>query len=307
MLESGSRSTRKPPTIDPPMKSLAPLLLSAVLLVVPTAAQHAKTPAATPQENHSAPLPDAHELIARATADQDRTFEARENYLCQLHSQEDDLDSHGNVKKIKREDDEEFFINGHQIDHTITKDGQPLSESAARKEQERVDKDVKKYSDPSQRQKEKSEEQKRIGSVLRIMEFKNERREVVDGRSTIVFDISGNPSANTTDIEDRFVQAMQGTLRLDEATGEIIDLNIHSMKDVKIAGGLVASLHKGFWLHLHQSQHKDGVWLPDLAEGSGDARAALFLHPYFRFHQTQGDCRLYGVSTTQVIKSPASK
>jgi hypothetical protein len=288
------------------MKSLATLLFSAVLLA-PGQGQHTKTAAASPQATAAAPLPDAHELIARATADQDRTFELRENYLCQLHSEEDDLDSHGNVKKIKREDDEEFYINGHQIDHMLAKDGKPLDESEAHKEQDRVDKQVKKYSDPSQRQKEKSEEQKRISSVLRIMEFKNERREVIDGRSTILFDISGNPAASTTDIEDRFVQAMQGSLRLDEATGQIIDLNIHSVKDVKIAGGLVASLHKGFWLHIHQSQHKDGVWLPDLAEGSGDARAALFLHPYFRFHQTEGDCRLYGVTSTQIIKTPASK
>jgi hypothetical protein len=282
------------------MFSAATLLLSAMLLPAP---QHAKKPA-TPE---TAPLPDARQLIARATADQDRTFEARENYLCQLHSEEDDLDSHGNVKKIKREDDEEFFVNGHQIDHMLAKDGKPLDDSDAHKEQERVDKQVKKYSDPAQRQKEKSEEQKRISSVLRIMEFNNERREMVNGRSTILFDISGNPAANTTDVEDRFVQAMQGTLRLDEATGQIIDLNIHSVKDVKIAGGLVASLHKGFWLHLHQSEHKDGVWLPDLAEGSGDARAALFLHPYFRFHQTEGDCHLYGVSSTQTIKTPAPK
>jgi hypothetical protein len=99
---------------------------------------------------------------------------------------------------------------------------------------------------------------------------------------------------------------MQGTLQLDEATGQLVDLNIRSVKDVKIAGGLIASLHKGFWLHLHQSPHADGVWLPDLAEGSGDARAALFLHPYFRFHQTQGDCHLYGVTTTQTMAEPAT-
>ena len=284
------------------------LLLSAVLLLAPAFPQHAKKPA--PAEIASAPdapLPDARQLINRAMADEDRTFELRENYLCQLHSEQDELDSHGNVKKIKREDDEEFFVNGHQIDRTLAKDGKPLDASEAAKEQERVDKQVKKYSDPAQRQKEKSEDEKRINSVLRIMDFKNERREVVDGRSTILFDISGNPAAKTTDVEDRFVQAMQGSLRLDEATGQIIDLNIRSVKDVKIAGGLVASLHKGFWLHIHQSEHKDGVWLPDLAEGSGDARAALFLHPYFRFHQTEGDCHLYGVSSSQTIKPPATK
>jgi hypothetical protein len=285
------------------------VFLHAAVLLVPAAGQHAKkpAPASTETEAVNAPLPDAHQLIARAMADQDRTFQIRENYICELHAERDEMDAHGNLKKKHVEDDEEFYVNGHQIDQTLSKDGKPLDADAGRKEQARVDKDVKKYSDPSQREKEKSEDQKRVDAVLRVMQFQNERREIVNGRSTILFDISGNPNASSTDLEERFVQAMQGTLRLDEATGEIIDLNIRSVKDVKIAGGLVASLHKGFWLHLHQSEHKDGVWLPDLADGSGDARAALFLHPYFRFHQTEGNCHLYGVTSTQTIKTPPVK
>jgi hypothetical protein len=283
------------------------MLLTTILVLVLTAApaQHAKKhPAPAPAA--PSPLPDARQLIDRALATEKATYAQRENYLCELHAQHDDMDSHGDVKKKHSEDLEEFYVNGHQIDHTLAKDGQALSSGDARKEQERVDKEVKKYSDPAQRQKEMSEEQKRIESVLRMMQFQNERRIEAGGRATIQFDISGNMAVQPQDLDDRFVQAMQGTLQLDEATGQLVDLNIRSVKDVKIAGGLIASLHKGFWLHLHQSPHADGVWLPDLAEGSGDARAALFLHPYFRFHQTQGDCHLYGVTTTQTMAEPAT-
>jgi hypothetical protein len=49
------------------------------------------------------------------------------------------------------------------------------------------------------------------------------------------------------------------------------------------------------WVHIKQSPHPDGVWLTDLAEGSGDARAALFFHPYFRFKETRSECHLYNV------------
>lgn len=255
----------------------------------------------------SGPLPDAKQLVERAMASEKATYERRENYLCELHAQRDELDPRGNVKKHHSEDLEEFFVNGHQIDHLLAKNGQALKSEDARKEDERVDKQVKKYSDASQRQKEDSDEEKRVESVLRMMKFESERRIMVNGRATIEFDITGNMEAKPNDLTDRFVQAMQGTLELDEATGQIVDLNIHSTKDVKVAGGLLASLHKGFWLHLHQVLYPDGVWLPNLAEGSGDARAAIFLHPYFRFHQTEGDCRLYGVSTTNVIKTPTTK
>jgi hypothetical protein len=274
--------------------------LALILTAALAQTQHAAKPRVA-----ETPLPDVHELIARALATEKKTFAQRENYLCQLHAQQDELDSHGNLKKQHSEDSEEFFVNGHQIDRTIAKQGQPLNAGDAKKEDERINKDVKKYSDPSQRVKQEGEEQKRVESVLKMMEFTNERRAATGGRPTIEFDITGNMAAQPDDLDDRFVQAMQGTLQLDEATGSLVDLNIRSVKDVKIAGGLVASLHKGFWLHLHQSQHADGVWLPDLAEGSGDARAALFLHPYFRFHQTEGDCRLYSVSTTQADKGIA--
>ncbi|MGH7193252.1 MAG: hypothetical protein ACREJM_06915, partial [Candidatus Saccharimonadales bacterium] len=66
-----------------------------------------------------------------------------------------------------------------------------------------------------------------------------------------------------------------------------------------IGGGLLANLHKGFWIHVHQHRYPDGVWLPDRVEGSGDVRAALFFHPYFRFHQAINGCVLTNVTTSE--------
>jgi hypothetical protein len=264
---------------------------------------HSRGPTAT---SATTSLPEPRQILDRAVASEKLTFDARENYLCQIHSETDDLNSNGSVKKKHTEDQEEFFVNGHVIDRTLSRDGKPLDAEQSKKEDEHVQRDVKKYSDPAQRQKLETEIQKQVDAALRVMQFKNERREVIDGRATILFDLIGNPSAQTHNVEERFMQAMNGTMRLDEASGQIIELNVHSDRDVKIAGGLVASLHKGFWFHLHQSPHKDGVWLVDSVEGSGDARAALFLHPYFHFRLTEGDCHLYGVSTTQTFTQPSS-
>jgi hypothetical protein len=280
-----------------------------LLLGVTTAAAQSAT--LQPHETHppsssaSAPLPDPRQLLDRSLASEKRTFDARENYLCQVHSETDELKSNGTLKKKQTEDDEEFFVNGHDVDRTLSRDGKPLDADQARKEDEHVQKEVKKYSDPAQRQKQESETQKQVEAILRVMQFKNERREIVDGRSTILFDLTGNPAADTRNVEERFMQAMSGAIRLDEASGQIIELNVRSDRDVKIGGGLVASLHKGFWFHLHQSPHSDGVWLVDQVEGSGDARAALFFHPYFHFRLTEGNCHLYGVSTTQTFSQPS--
>ena len=88
-------------------------------------------------------------------------------------------------------------------------------------------------------------------------------------------------------------------MSLDEPTGTPIDLNIRSMADLKIGGGILANVHKGLWIHVHDHAEPDGVWLTDLAEGSGDMRAALFLHPYFRFNETTGACHLYSASAAE--------
>ena len=79
------------------------------------------------------------------------------------------------------------------------------------------------------------------------------------------------------------------------------------MKDLKIAGGVVASLHKGFWLHIHSTPQPDGVWLNDQSEGTGDARALLFFHPYFHFKEVTDNCRLYTATANATGKAKVVK
>ena len=135
---------------------------------------------------------------------------------------------------------------------------------------------------------------------MQAMMLANGHREMVNGRSVLFYDIVPNPKFQARNMDQRFARVMQGTVSIDEETGEVIDFNVKSVEDLKIGGGVVADLHKGFWLHIHNQPQADGVWLTDLAEGSGDARAAIFFHPYFRFRQTTNNCRLYTATATQV-------
>ncbi len=93
---------------------------------------------------------------------------------------------------------------------------------------------------------------------------------------------------------------MQGKIAIDEQTGEPVDINVKSVADWKVGWGLLANVHKGLWLHIHNHPESDGVWLSDLAEGSGDMREALFLHPYIHFKEVTDSCHLYSATATQV-------
>jgi hypothetical protein len=251
-------------------------------------------------QSGSAALPNPSELLQRALANEKKLDAQRERYECRVTDEAVETDSKGNVKKTTTEVKEQFFVNGIAVERTLSKNGKDLTPEETRKEDQRVMKRAVKYSDPENAQKETDKQNKQIEDFLAAMQLGNGYRERVSGRSVLFYDIVPNPKYQARNLNQRFAQAMQGKMSIDEGTGEMIDLNIRSVKDLKIGGGVLANLHKGFWVHIHNQPQNDGVWLTDLAEGSGDARAALFFHPYFRFKETTGACHLYDAQATQV-------
>jgi hypothetical protein len=278
------------------------VVCAAVLFSVGSfAAQGQSVPAA------NAPLPNPGELLQRALAGEKKLAAEQERYECRVDETTIETDKNGRVKKTRSEVDEQFFVNGVPIERTLSKDGRELSPDQAKKEDERVMKETVKYSNQATASKETDKQNQQIQDLVEAMMLTQGRREIEKGRSILYYDIVPNPSFHAKNLIQRFATVMRGTISIDEQTGQMIDLNIKSVADLKIAGGVVASLHKGFWLHIHNHAEPDGVWLNDLAEGSGDARAALFFHPYFRFKQTTGDCHLYTAKATQVGEAKAVK
>jgi hypothetical protein len=249
-------------------------------------------------------LPDPEQLKQRALASDKQMEKVLERYECVVNSQLDELNANGGVKKHKSERREQFFVNGQMIEHTLARDGVELAGNDAKKEQQRVDKQVKKYSDPKQVQKAEAQDEKQAEMFIRAQRFQNGRRELRDGRSTVVYDLSGDPDFHPKSIEERVAQAAAGRIWVDEQSGMPVEFRIHLDHDVKIGGGLLANLHKGFWIHTVQEREPDGVWITKVVEGRGDARAALFLHPRFQFKEVTQGCHLFNVETQESIGSP---
>lgn len=261
----------------------------------------------TASHENNAPLPNAADLLQRAIANEAKMAAEQERYECRVADDAVETDSKGKVKKTETEVKEEFYVNGVEVDRTLAKDGKDLTPGQTQKEDERVMKKTVKYSDQATAKKETDKQNKQMQEMMAAMVLTNGRRAMVDGRSVLFYDIVPNPKFPAKNLNQRFAQVMQGKVSLDEQTGEPIDVNLRSTQDLKIAGGLLANLHKGFWIHIRDHAEPDGVWLTDLAEGSGDARAALFLHPYFRFKETTGDCHLYSATANQVGQAKAVK
>lgn len=282
---------------------MAPVLLSpvfrpALLFIAIYLARTASVPAQVPATG--APLPNPVDLLERAIANEKKLAAEQERYECRVTDQVTETDKNGNVKKSTNEVKDQFFVNGIPIERTISKNGSELSAGETKKQDERVMKETLKYSNQASAQKETDKQNQQVLEALEAMMLTNGHRRIENGRSILYYDIIPNPRFHARNLDQRFATVMQGTISIDEQSGEVIDLNIRSVADLKIGGGLLADLHKGFWLHIRNHAEPDGVWLTDLAEGSGDARAALFFHPYFRFKETTGDCHLYTATATQV-------
>ena len=253
-----------------------------------------------------APLPNKQQLRERALQSLKKSEKDLEKYSCLVRTQEDELNADGSIKKHQTREEERFFVNGVEVNHLLGRDGKPLPAADAKKEQQRVNYEAKKYSDPKNVEKRHAEDEKQIDMFLKALSFTNERREYRDGRSTIVFDLSGDPSFHARNLDERFASAMVGRISIDEETGNIVEMHAQTNRDVKIGGGLVASVHKGFRVGLIQQREPDGVYIDKMAEGSGEARAALFLHPRFRFREDLDKCHLFSVDTQQSVQSPVS-
>ena len=272
---------------------LFPLFAVALVCLRAVAAQSPGTAA-------NALLPNPTELLQRAIANEHKLAAERERYDCRVTDHTIETDSKGNTKKDTAEVSELFYVRGIPIERTLQKNGKDLTPEQTKKEDDRVMKETLKYNDQANAQKEENKQIQNVEDLLQAMMLANGRRQNVDGRSVLYYDVVPNPHFEAKNLIQRIAQVMQGKMSFDEQTGRPIDIDVKTVADFKVGGGLLADVHKGMWVHLHNQMQSDGVWLPNVAEGSGDARAALFLHPYFRFREVTDNCRLYTATAEQV-------
>ena len=253
------------------------------------------------------PIPNQEALRQRAIATAEHTMEQRDRYECRERQVQNDLDSKGRVKKTNVTEQEFFFVHGRPIMREVSREGKPISDKDKKKQDDRVRKEIEDAEKAFRKEKRGDGGPLSSRNFLRLAKMGNERRVLVSGRPTIVFDVIDNPDNKGGDIAQRIIAAMRGTLSVDEESGHVQDLNVTGVRDVKIAGGLVANIHKGFQLHMVAAPQNDGVWLLKTMYGSGDARMGLFFHPAANFKADVEACRLYNVEADAVVKQVEGK
>ena len=218
-------------------------------------------------------LPDAATMLREVEAHQKQLDAIRENYTFRAIQITRQLDSHGNVKKVETEEHEVFFVNRHRVEKLTRKDGRELTPDQARKEQDRVNKEVLKLSAPGQAAAEKDEIS--VSRLLQIVKFSHPGRVPLNGRDTIAFDFEGDEHAKTKGRNEDALKKVSGTIWIDEAAHEVTRMNATLDENYRIGFGLLASVAKGSSVVFDQALIHNEAWLPTSISLHLQARALL--------------------------------
>jgi hypothetical protein len=262
------------------------------------------SPAIMPDEKQ---LPELHQLILDLDRNQKSVEAAAENYTYHIHRVVETLDGKGSVKKTETFDSESLTVQGVRVNRIVARDGKPLTAEEAKKEDERIDKDVLKAKEARAKAEKKARETDSRGDALitasRFLElgkFTNERREALNGRPTILVDYAGDPNAKTKNPGENMVRDLVGTVWIDEADRMMVRADGRFLNDFKLLGGLAIDIRKGTNFSFRSKKINGEAWLPEQIDGEGHARVLLVESFTGRMHMTASDYRKFHATSNIV-------
>ncbi len=227
-----------------------------------------------------AQLPDPVSLLAEVKANQHKLDDIRENYTFHVLRQTDQLDKNGVVVKTTSIEREIFFVNGRRIARLVKRDGKDLTPAEDKAEQARVQKVVETVLKGGRAAGRGSgppagARTGEISDILAVVKISNPRRVEFNGRPSLAYDFTGDPSARSHDLEQSAAKKMSGTLWFDEAEHQVARLEVRFDDNFHIGGGIFASVQKGSTMEFEQAPVGDGLWMQTSSAEHLDARVVL--------------------------------
>ncbi len=262
-------------------------------------------PAARPQQVDERPLPDVSALMLAVEANQRQDEQKLKDYIYRQTETLDETDGHGGVKKREVRVYDVFWLQGVPVRKMVSKDGKPLTPDELKKEDARIDKEVKSAREKREKRDGKGKETDPRGNeevtVSRILElgtFSNARRVQIAGRDTIAADYVGDPKAKTRNRAEELIRDLVGTVWVDEEDKELVKTDARFNRSFKIGGGLIANIKEGTSFGMEQKKINGEVWLPTVLEGRGAARFLLFLNLNGSVRLVDQDFRKFKATST---------
>ena len=191
------------------------------------------------------------------------------------------LDGRGREKKRTSSTYEVIPLADGVYRKLIGKDGQPLSEKEAQKQQRKAEARLRRQRDlsPSGRARlERKHSERRRKEALfweeavRAFHFHYRGEEVLNGRPVAVVDLLPHEKYRPAEKDFWILDKIKGRIWIDRQDLQLSQVEMEFIKPVKVAGGLVAKLYKGSTLWIRQEKVRDEVWFPRRFEATMNGR-----------------------------------
>jgi len=115
-----------------------------------------------------------------------------------------------------------------------------------------------------------------MDDVVAMLTFKMDRREMINGRDTIVITFAPRPDGDPQTREGRIAKAFTGSAWVDEAAREVIKVEATAVDTISFGFGFIARLNEGTTVTLNRQPIDGKLWLPTSIRFAGEGRALLF-------------------------------
>ena len=314
----GSRKRNKRRVADVVLnmrKQFIPLFVlgAAVFLAAPVAAEDQPAPAPASENTYELKAgPDGsvseeqiRQLLRTVIEKDEENHKKEKDYTYVEQRQEDELDGKGNVKSTETFTSEVLIIYDEQVERLIAKNGKPLSEKEAEKEEKKIQKIIDKRKNESESdrkerlEKEEKEREKGRSFVQEISDAYNFRlagTEQVGGRDSYVIDAEPKPGYKPRLKEAKILPKFRLRAWIDKADLQWTKMEAECIDTVSF-GLFLARIHKGTRVLVEQTQVNEEVWLPKHVALKIDARVALLKKYNMNQDFTYSDYRKFRTDT----------
>lgn len=249
---------------------------------------------------------DARTLVERSVAVTSLDSALEREYTYKEHTQRREPRPMNMVREV-------LYIGGKRVAYTVERDGKPLPERDARREQQKLDKAVAEASrlTPAERAKREAEAKKSRDEDREMLKLIPQAYDLtVLGEETLngrpAWKVGCTPRSGYRGKHDGFLRKMRGTLWIDKQDYHWARVEADTLDTISW-GLILARIAPGTRLVLELRRVNDEVWLPGRFEISGAARVALVRKANFEQVISFSDYRRYRTDSRITSASPLTQ
>lgn len=254
---------------------------------------------------------DARSLVVRAVAADDHSDRLARDYTYKIHDEIHELNAAGGVKSVHSTLDEVLYIGGKQYFRPLEKDGKPIPEAEARREQSKLDRAATEAGRMTEAERNKRLDDEERDRAKRRAEFKDIPdaydfkllgESVIDGRGA--YEISATPRAAYHGQLQGVLHSLEGTLWIDKKDFIWVKFEAEVLKPFSL-GWFLARVGAGTHLSYEMMRVNDELWVPKDVSLKASARLALLKKvnveqqvTFSEYRKFQTDSRIVSVGDT---------